>query len=253
MTQETEQQPERPRREYTPEQQALYQAANRIANALGEKERGPRAQVARVVRVLGIERAQALYEQTLEVEAAGGMMLPDGSRRRTPGGVFFKLVRDHASKEERWKIFPTRTQQDKPEQPTDAAQPAPIPAPSIPIISEIPNATGEARTVKITLIGRPGRIVSKPGYIITGMTARTVPALPKGMPAPPTQPTSYTVYISHKQWQKVAASLQGNPDDVLIAEGTPVYDPQLEGIAVYVTNTTTKLLQQAQRAAQTDG
>ncbi len=104
--QEPEQQSERPQREYTPEQQALYQAAMRIANALGEKESGPRAQVARVVRVLGIERAQALYEQTLAVETAGGMMLPDGSRRRTPGGVFFKLVRDNASKEERRAIFP---------------------------------------------------------------------------------------------------------------------------------------------------
>src|SRR5918997_7016950 len=122
--QETEQQPERPRREYTPEQQALYQAGMRIANGLGEKEPGPRAQVARVVRVLGIERAQALFEQTLEVEAAGGMMLPDGSRRRTPGGVFFKLVRDNASKEERSRIFPMRPQGNKPEQPS---QPQPQP------------------------------------------------------------------------------------------------------------------------------
>ena len=239
----------RARPQLTPEQQATRQAGMRIANALGEKEPGPRAQVGRVVRVLGIERAQAFYEQTLEVEAAAGMMLPDGSRRRTPGGVFFKLVRDSASKEERWRIFPRWTQRDKPEQPADAAQPALVPVPSTAVITEIPNATGEARTVKITLIGRPGRIVSKQGYIITGMTASTVPSLPKGMPTPPTTPTTYTVYISHKQWAKVAPAL-ANPEDILIAEGTPVYDPQLEGIAVYVTNATTKLLQQAQRAAQ---
>ncbi len=103
--------------------------------------------------------------------------------------------------------------------------------------------------MKITLIGRPGRIVPKQGYVITGMTAAKVPALPKGMPEPPSTPTLYTVYIANKQWAKVAPAL-GNPEDVLIVEGTPVYDPKLEGIAVYVTNATTKQLQQAQRAAQ---
>jgi len=81
------------------------------------------------------------------------------------------------------------------------------------------------------------------------MTARAVPSLPKGMPTPPATPTTYTVYISAKQWAKVAQAL-GNPEDILIVEGTPVYDPTLEGIAVYVTNATTKQLQQAQRAAQ---
>jgi len=254
MMQETEQKPDRPQRQYTPEQQALYQAAMRIATALGEKEPGPRAQVARVVRILGIERAQALYDQTLDVEAAGGMMLPDDSRRRTPGGVFFKLVRDTASKEERWKMFPMRPHGNRSEIQAQPAQPASlaVPAPTVvPVITDIPNASGEARTVKITLVGRPGRIVAKNGYIITGMTSSTAPALPKGMPTPPAKPTVYTVYISHKQWAKVAQAL-GNPEDILIAEGTPVYDPQLEGIAVYVTNTTTKLLQQAQRTAQAE-
>ncbi len=112
--QEPEQQPERPQREYTPEQQALYQEAMRIANALSEKDPGPRAQVGRVVRVLGLERAQALYGQAMEIEAAGGMMLPDGSRRRTPGGVFFKLAREVATKEERRKIFPWHSLRGKP-------------------------------------------------------------------------------------------------------------------------------------------
>jgi len=59
----------------------------------------------------------------------------------------------------------------------------------------------------------------------------------------------YTVYISQKQWAKVAQALS-NPEDILIAEGTPVYDPELEGIAVYVTNATTKQIQQVQRASQ---
>ena len=116
-------------------------------------------------------------------------------------------------------------------------------------MTDIPNLSGELRTVKITLIGRPGPIAVKNGYIITTMRHDRVPSLPKGLPTPPTQPTVYTVYIAQKQWAKVAEALR-NAEDVLIAEGTPVYDQELEGIAVYVTNTTTKLMQQAQRAAQ---
>ncbi len=251
MVEEPEQKPERPRPQLTPEQQATRQAAMRIADALDERVAGPRAQVGRVVQVLGIERAQAIYEQAMEVEAAGGMMLPDGSRRRTPGGVFFKLVRDSASEPEREKIFPPQPWTKRRTQPPHSAAPATPSAPlTAVLITEIPNATGEARTVKITLVGRPGRIIAKQGYIITSMEHSKVPSLPKGMPVPPAKPTTYTVYISAKQWQKVAASLQDNPEDTLIAEGTPVYDPMLEGIAVYVTNTTTKFLQQAQRVAQ---
>src|SRR3954453_17626214 len=109
MAQEPEMKPERPRREPTP----MQQAASTIANGLGEKEPGPRAQVWRVVQILGIERALGFYAQAQVTEAAGGMLLPDGSRRRTPGGVFFKLVRDGIAKEERWRIFPSHTQRQQ--------------------------------------------------------------------------------------------------------------------------------------------
>jgi len=48
--------------------------------------------------------------RTQEIEAAGGLMLPDGSRRRIPGSVFFHLVRtdDSLSREDRIYIFPSR-------------------------------------------------------------------------------------------------------------------------------------------------
>ena len=104
--------------------------------------------------------------------------------------------------------------------------------------------------MKLTLIGRPGPVAAaKAGYIMTTMESKKAPSLPKGLPTPPSTPTTYTVYIAPKQWAKVAEALR-DPDDTLILEGFPTYDPALEGIAVYVTNTTTKKLQQAQRAAQ---
>ena len=50
-------------------------------------------QISTIIRYCGVEFAQAVLKDTLELEAQGGMMLPDNSRRRTPGGVFFLFVR----------------------------------------------------------------------------------------------------------------------------------------------------------------
>jgi len=46
-----------------------------------------------VLAVLGPAHTAQLLAQTLDVEAAGGLLVTNGTRRRTPGGVFFHLVR----------------------------------------------------------------------------------------------------------------------------------------------------------------
>ena len=63
--------------------------------------------------------------------------------------------------------------------------------------------TGEATAMKITLIGRPGRIVEKGQVVLTSMQGAKAPSLPKGLPAPPAEATPYIVYIAAKQWRKV--------------------------------------------------
>ena len=45
---------------------------------------------------------------------------------------------------------------------------------------------------------------------------------------------------------QVAESIS-NPDDALIVEGWCAYDPELEGIAVWASNVTTKKLQQQKK------
>ena len=87
-------------------------AVQRIAAALGETEPQPLTHIARIVRTLGEERAAALLEQATAVEARGGMLLPDGTRR-TKGGVFFRLAREQATPEERARIWPW-TREPKP-------------------------------------------------------------------------------------------------------------------------------------------
>ena len=95
--------------------------------------------------------------------------------------------------------------------------------------------------MKVTIIGRPGEIVERQGVIILAMKSTAAPSLPKGLPAPPAQPTNYLVFVSQKQWKRVADALQ-NPEDKLIIEGYPIHHPRFTGITVYATQVTTRLL-----------
>lgn len=48
----------------------------------------------RVVDIIGKEKAIEFYEKTKRIEEDGGMMIMNGSRRRTPGGVYLFLVKN---------------------------------------------------------------------------------------------------------------------------------------------------------------
>lgn len=83
--------------------------------------------LARVLMRLGEERCQAILADTLTIESTGGMLVHSGKRRRTPGGVFFELVKQRSTAKERYFIFanetPTpakQTQQATPAQPQAA-------------------------------------------------------------------------------------------------------------------------------------
>ena len=60
----------------------------------------------RIVARLGPDTALAFLAETLAVEAAGGLLTEDGARRRTPGGVYFHLVRGRIAKHDRWRLWP---------------------------------------------------------------------------------------------------------------------------------------------------
>src|SRR5215469_3778186 len=84
---------------------AITEVASHIADDLGETEAQPRATIWRSVKALGSEQAQALLSRAQEIEAAGGMLTADDTRRRTPGGVYFALVRETANGKDRFFIF----------------------------------------------------------------------------------------------------------------------------------------------------
>ena len=65
----------------------------RICRALGEKDT-PRLHHAifDVTRTLGSQRAEELVEEAKTIFAGPGMLIRNGSRNRTLGGIFFQLV-----------------------------------------------------------------------------------------------------------------------------------------------------------------
>jgi len=70
-----------------------------------------------LVETIGRQAALNLFEKTQLVEAEGGMMIKNGSRRRTPGGCFLQLLRetDHPDidKEKVKKFFNNAQRQEQ--------------------------------------------------------------------------------------------------------------------------------------------
>lgn len=246
------------------------EVAAMIADALGETEEGPRKAIVRIVRAVGRTHAKELLSMTLQTEENGGILVPDGSRRRTPGGVFFFLAytvgktkngkplqRFYNANQKAKKPAAEVTTTSKTSQPSKP-QNRIVEAKKdivfnwedrIDIIKDAEQQKGNTSTVKITVIGRPGKVLDKGQFIVTVMESTKIPSLPKGLPAPANEPTKYAVYVSAKQWKKVAESI-ADPEDVLIVEGFPKTDPEVKAIAVFATNVTTKKLQAAQRQQQ---
>jgi cold shock CspA family protein len=242
---------------------ATYDTALQLAAELHETASPALAQLRRIIRHLGLEAAQRYVAEAQRVEAAGGMLLPDGSRRRTLGGVFFMLVRDSLPDEQREIVFPpfqvwkAKKAKHKKEASNATQDAEPPPAPPltwddrIARIAELRAHSGKATTVKVTIIGRPNQIEERPQVTLLTLThSGPLPALPKGVPTPdPVPATIYSIYIGKKQWKAVAEAL-ANPEDMIIVEGTQVLDAATGTINVFATKTTTKLLQQTAKAGQ---
>jgi len=125
-----------------------------IADSLAETEELPRSQIAKVTKVLGREETLALLREVERIEAAGGLLVPDGSRRRTPGGVFFHLARQKLPRPVRFRIF-------APPQPPPEVDPA-TSAPIIPVQKPLkppppPPRGGRPRTVEVEYVRRAPR------------------------------------------------------------------------------------------------
>jgi hypothetical protein len=193
-----------------------------IIAALGEADPKAQRTISRVVWVKGTEHASAWLAEALEIEAGTGMLTDDG-QRRTVGGIFFKLVKNGSTARERGRMFgpPPHQVRKGRLQPLPEAERIELTRVSLSL------PAGEVKSMKLTLIGRPGRVLEKGVVAITTMTGGQAPALPKGLPQPPSAAVTYVVYMAAKQWSKVKAAIEGNPAESLIVEGYPVFERRL--------------------------
>ena len=200
-----------------------------------------------VLTVLGPDHTAQLLTQTLAIEAAGGMLNVNGTRRRTPGGVFFQLVRQQATCSQRDSLFPRA-----PGQPSQGQAPAqPLTWDEVHTITETlaTHPAGEARTMKLTLIGRPGNVETRGQAVVFRMQGKPPGSLPRGLPpVPTTPPLTWTVMVALRQWNRVKESITANQDDQLIIEGYPVM--QGTNHVLLAQSCISMLHQRAQKQAQ---
>ena len=225
-----------------PDQPPETLTADQLATVLQEPK-GKRAVLYQILQTLGQERCVALLAEALTCEHEGGMLTKDGRRKRTPGGIFFRLVKDRVTRAEHRVLFPR--------------PPAPVPPDQIPMtwhdaLALMPrleqHPPGEA-SMKLTLVGRPGKIETKGQGVTFRLQGKPPGALPRGLPpVPNTPPLTWTVIVALRQWNRVKESFASNTDDQLIIEGYPVM--QGEQHVLLAQSCTSVGLQRARKEAQ---
>uniref|UniRef100_A0A8D2ZFQ1 Phosphorylated adapter RNA export protein n=1 Tax=Scophthalmus maximus TaxID=52904 RepID=A0A8D2ZFQ1_SCOMX len=81
---------------------------DKVADEIAHRLQEPKADlIERIVKVVGAKKAIELLGETATLEESGGVFTMDGSRRRTPGGVYLNLLKNTPSvtKSQIRKIF----------------------------------------------------------------------------------------------------------------------------------------------------
>jgi hypothetical protein len=107
--------------------------------------------------------------------------------------------------------------------------------------------------MKLTLIGRPGKVEPQGQAVMFRMQGKPPASLPKGLPPVPDGPALiWNVVVALRQWNRVKESLAANREDLIILEGYPVM--QGSQLVLLAQNCTSVAQQrerkQAQQAAQ---
>ena len=224
----------------------IQKEAKKIAENLGETEDDPVKQIALLIEKCGLEFAQQIAEETDKIEAKGGMKTHNRKRRRTKGGVFFFLAKGRMEADIRQEIFPNFGKH------TDGE----VTPPGIEWVDRIKylepllEEQGQINNLTVKLVGRPGKLHIEGGSVMTVFEQKEVKAPPYPKGVPPLEsvetPTQYYVFMSLKQWNRVEKSLE-DETDMLIVEGTSVFDPETNGISILTTSASTKVLERQKR------
>jgi hypothetical protein len=103
--------------------------------------------------------------------------------------------------------------------------------------------------MKLTLIGRPGKVETKEQAVAFRLQGKPPASLPRGLPPLPSTPgLTWNVLVALQQWNRVKDSLAANAEDQLIIEGYPVM--QGRDLVLLAQSCTSIALQRTQKAAQ---
>lgn len=218
--------------------------AHAVAHQLGERDRVAIECIRRIIDLIGIERTQTLVDQARRIDAAGGIVTHDGRRRRTLGGIFFYLFNQSASPDQRREILHLQARLR-----AEIAFRKRLKTPSVGrlgslstsvdldsarhLARKLAGSAGKTLSMKIRIVGRPGKTERRDGLVIFQMHSPVLPPkLPKVLPPLPDTPQTYVIYMAVKQWLRVAPQLEQD-DHALIVEGAAAFDPQLGKLVIY--------------------
>lgn len=185
------------------------------------------------IDAVGLATVQTIAQETLAVEAQGGMLTHSGERRRTPGGVFFKLLKDQVDRDTCKKAFeppqPVKEHLEatKPKGPAHPPPLMPLPWSKVRAVVNklLEQQPLEKCIVRITLMGRPNQVSKTKSCVVVALKGQKPPSLPKGLPpVPEDSEYSFAVFIAHKHWARVAPMMAQDANAKLIIEGYPVFD-----------------------------
>lgn len=93
----------------------ISELAKNIAGELNEDNQGAMEQIQRLLDVAGEDQVREILEKTKDIEDRGGMFVANEreARRRTPGGVFFHLVKEEINDEQKKVVFPSAPRKKK--------------------------------------------------------------------------------------------------------------------------------------------
>jgi hypothetical protein len=218
--------------------------ARAIARQLGERDRVAVECIRRIADLIGMDGAQALVDQARRINANGGMVTHDGRRRRTLGGIFFFLFNQSATPEQRRDILrlqahlkseiDLRKRLKTPFIGRLGSLSAPVDLDDARRLArKLAGSAGKTLSMKIRIVGRPGKIERRDGLVVFQMRdSAAPPKLPKVLPPLPDAPQTYVVYMAAKHWLRVAPEVEKD-DCPLTIEGAAAFDPQLGTLVIY--------------------
>lgn len=232
-----------------PSAEQISQLATQFGAALGETAANPVEQIGQLIEECGLPFVEKIMAETEATEAAGGLLTHDRKRRRSKGGVFFFLAKGQMDAGSRAKIFPNFGKGGD----GSIAPPGIAWGDRIAPMKVLRDGAGLISGLTVTLSGRPGKLRVNGSSVMTVLEQQQVkaPPYPKGVPHFDTIDgvTAYYVFMSLRHWKRVEKALE-DESDLLVIEGSAVYDALLEGIAILSTRVSTKKLEYQKRKAK---